>query len=247
MALAVAVLGAADPTVLGVFILVLSPGIIATGLLVWKDRPGFYLLAGVANSLLALTAIPFGLLGALGNPLLGAVYIAVVLSVLSLLLALPAGVFGFLRGRSGIREKPLRQGIFTLQGLGAVALVSVSIGAIAAGYLAYQNFTAPPATPPTGYDFTRFTNVSMSASNSRFSPSAFNVTVFTLTRITVLNEDDTLHTFTYVNNGTSFSHDLTPGSATRFFVLFTGPGTVPFWSIPDQGSGMVGNITVNAR
>jgi len=92
----------------------------------------------------------------------------------------------------------------------------------------------------------RFSNVSIGASNSRFSPSAFNVTACVLTRITILNEDDTLHTFTYSNNGTTYSHDLAPGSVTRFFVLFLTPGTVPFWSIPDRSTSMVGNITVNS-
>ncbi len=247
MVLAVAVLASVDPAVVGPLLIVLLPGIVSTGLLLWKARPGFHLLAGLMNSLLAFTAIPFGLFGALADPLLGPVYDAVVLTTLSFLLALPAGVFGFLSGRAGVRETPLPEGIFTLQGLAAVAIVAVSVGAMAAGSLAYQKFTASPATPTTAYDLSRFSNVSMLASNSRFSPSAFNVTACVLTRITILNEDGTPHTFTYVNNGTPYSHDLAPGSATRFFVLFLTPGTVAFWSVPDRSSGMVGNITVVPR
>src|SRR5438093_2457476 len=114
----------------------------------------------------------------------------------------------------------------------------------AAGALAYQNLLAPaPMTGPF-YDIPASENVSMLVENSRFVPSAFNVTAFNTTRITVLNEDDAPHTFTYVNNGTTYSHDLPGGSTTRFFVLFLAPGTVPFWSIPDRSGGMVGNITV---
>jgi len=124
--------------------------------------------------------------------------------------------------------------------------VAVSIGAIAAGVLAYQNLLAPaPVTGPF-YDIPASASVSMLVENSRFVPSAFNVTAFNTTRITVLNEDDAPHTFTYVNNGTTYSHDLPGGSTTRFFVLFLAPGTVPFWSIPDRSGGMVGNITVKS-
>ncbi len=246
MVLAVAVLGSIDPSVVGPLLIVLLPGMVATGLLVWRDRPRFYLFAGLMNSLLAFTTIPFGLFGALANPLLGPVYEAGVLTALSLLLALPAGVLGYQRGRAGVRARPLPEGLFSLQGLAAIAIVAVSVGAMAAGSLAYQALNALPPTPPPAYDLSRFSNVSIGASNSRFSPSAFNVTACVLTRITILNEDDTLHTFTYTNNGTTYSHDLVPGSVTRFFVLFLTPGTVPFWSIPDRSTSMVGNITVNS-
>ncbi len=244
MVSAVAILGSGDPSLVGPILILLFPGIVATGLLLWKARRGFYLFGGLANSLLAITAVPFGLFGALANPLLGPIYDAVVLATLSLLLALPAGVLGFLRGRPGFREQPLDEGIRSRQGLAVVALVALSVGAMAAGTLAYQNLNAPVPSPGPAYDMMRFANVSMSTSNSRFSPSAFNVTACVVTRITILNEDDTLHTFTYTNNGTSYSHDLVPGSTTRFFVLFSGPGTVPFRSVSAQDAGMNGTITV---
>jgi len=247
MVLAVAILATADPSlVVGLFILII-PGIIFTALLVWRPRPWTYLIAGVANCLLGIIALPIGLLGALGNPLVGPVYSSVVLAMLSILLALPAGIIGYLRGRSiFLRQRTLAEGIYGLQGFAAIALVAVSIGAMAAGALAYQNLLAPvPMTGPF-YDIPAAANVSVLAGNSRFTPSAFNVTAYSTTRITVLNEDDVPHTFTYVNNGTTYSHDLPSGSTTRFFVLFFAPGTVPFWSIPDRSGGMVGNITVNS-
>jgi len=246
MVLAVVILATADPSlVVGLFILII-PGIIFTALLVWRPRPWTYLIAGVANCLLGIIALPIGLLGALGNPLVGPVYSSVVLAMLSILLALPAGIIGYLRGRSiFLRQRTLAEGIYSLQGFAAIALVAVSIGAMAAGALAYQNLLAPvPMTGPY-YDIPASANVSILAGNSRFTPSAFNVTAYSTTRITVLNEDDVPHTFTYVNNGTTYSHDLPSGSTTRFFVLFLAPGIVPFWSIPDRSGGMVGNITVN--
>jgi len=246
MVLAVVILVTADPSFdVGLSILVI-PGGIFTALLFWRPRPWIYLIAGVADCLLGIIALPIGLLGALGNPLVGPVYGSVVLAMLSILLALPAGIIGYLRGRKILRHRTIAEGVHGLQGFAAIALVAVSIGAIAAGVLAYQNLLAPaPVTGPF-YDIPASASVSMLVENSRFVPSAFNVTALSTTRITVLNEDDAPHTFTYVNNGTTYSHDLPSGSTTRFFVLFFAPGTVPFWSIPDRSGGMVGNITVKS-
>jgi len=244
MVLAVLILVTADPAFPVALAVVLAPGILFTALLFWRPRPWIYPIAGVADCLLGIIALPIGLVGALGNPLIGPLYSSVVLATLSILLALPAGIIGYLRGRKILRHRTLAEGIYSLQGFAAIALVAVSIGAMAAGALAYQNLLAPaPMTGPF-YDIPASENVSMLVENSRFVPSAFNVTAFNTTRITVLNEDDAPHTFTYVNNGTTYSHDLPGGSTTRFFVLFLAPGTVPFWSIPDRSGGMVGNITV---
>ena len=246
MVLAVLILVTADPAFSVALAVVLAPGILFTALLFWRPRPWIYPIAGVADCLLGIIALPIGLVGALGNPLIGPLYSSVVLATLSILLALPAGILGYLQGRKILRQRTLAEGIYGLHGFAAIALVAVSIGAIAAGALAYQNLLAPvPMTGPF-YDIPASANVSILTENSRFTPSAFNVTAFTTTRITVLNEDDAPHTFTYANNGTTYSHDLPGGSTTRFFVLFLAPGTVPFWSIPDRIGGMVGNITVNS-
>ena len=219
--LAGVILGSGDPSLVGPILILLLPGIVFTGLLLWRPRPVFYLLAGLANSVLAITTIPFGLFGALANPLLGPVYSAVVLTTLSLVLALPAGLLGFRRGRAGLREPNLAEGIRSLQGFAVIAIVSLSVGAIAAGSLAYQNVTARAPSVGPVYDIPVAANVSMLASNSRFSPTAINVTASVVTKITILNEDDSPHTFTYTNNGTRYSHDLMGSRTTQFFVLFS--------------------------
>src|SRR3989449_11714485 len=244
--LAGVILGSGDPSLVGPILILLLPGIVFTGLLLWRPRPTFYLLAGLANSVLAITTIPFGLFGALANPLLGPVYSAVVLTTLSLVLALPAGVIAFRRGRAGLREPHLSEGIRSLHGFAVIAIVSLSVGAIAAGSLAYQNVTARAPSVGPVYDIPAVANVSVLASNSRFSPTAFNLTASMVTKITILNEDDTPHTFTYTNNGTRYSHDLTGSSTTQFFVLFSQPGTVPFSSVLTPDVGMNGTMTVVA-
>jgi plastocyanin len=244
MALAVVIIATGDPSLVGPLLVLVLPGIVFTGLLLWQARPWIYLASGIADSLLAVTAMPFGLFGVLANPLAGPLYVSVVLATLALLLALPAGVAGFLRGRRLLPKRSLTEGIHSLHSFAAVAIVAVSVGAMAAGSLAYQRFSTPAPNLGPGYDITASANVSILAENFRFQPDTFNVTAGAVTRITVLNEDDATHTFTYANNGTTYSHDLPPGGATRFFVLFDSPGTVPFWSIPDRDAGMVGNFTL---
>src|SRR2546426_6273625 len=149
--LAGVILGSGEPSLVGPILILLLPGIVFTGLLLWRPRPVFYLLAGLANSVLAITTIPFGLFGALANPLLGPVYSAVVLTTLSLVLALPAGLLGFRRGRAGLREPNPAEGIRSLQGFAVIAIVSLSVGAIAAGSLAHENVTPPAPSARSGF------------------------------------------------------------------------------------------------
>src|SRR2546425_68465 len=114
MVLAVVVLVTADPSFAVGLVVVIIPGIIFTGLLLWRPRPWIYPIAGVANCLLGIIALPIGLLGALGNPLVGPVYSSVVLATLSILLALPAGIIGYLRGQKILRQRTLAEGIYDL-------------------------------------------------------------------------------------------------------------------------------------
>jgi len=244
MVLADIILGRGDPSLIGILLVLLLPGFISTGLLLWRPRSAYYLLAGVSNSVLAIGGIAFGLLGYLVNALVGPYYVAAVLIILSAALALPAGIIGYLRGQAGRAERPLEEGIRSPHGLAAIAVVALSLGAIAGGSLAYQSANLPPPAGNAAYDISRFTNISVLASGSQFSPSTFNVTAFVVTRISVLNEDGGPHTFTYVNNGTRYSHDLPPQSVTRFFVLFYGVGTVPFGSTLPADVGMNGTMRI---
>src|SRR2546421_12980365 len=62
--LAGVILGSGDPTLVGPILILMLPGIVFTGLLLWRPRPTSYLLAGLANSVLAITTVPFGLFDA---------------------------------------------------------------------------------------------------------------------------------------------------------------------------------------
>src|SRR2546422_4335567 len=170
MVLAVVVLVTADPSFAVGLVVVIIPGIIFTGLLLWRPRPWIYPIAGVANCLLGIIALPIGLLGALGNPLVGPVYSSVVLATLSILLALPSGIIGYLRGQKILRQRTLAEGIYGLHGFAAIALVAVSIGAIAAGGLAHQKPFGPVPTTRPVFDTPAPAHVSIFLENSPFFP-----------------------------------------------------------------------------
>src|SRR2546429_3762335 len=187
MVLAVVILVTVYPAFDVFFSILVIPGGVVTALLFWRPRPWIYLIAGVADCLLGIIALPIGLLGALGNPLVGPVYGSVVLATLSILLALPAGIIGYLRGRKILRHRTLAEGIYSLQGFAAIALVAVSIGAMAAGALAYQNLLGPAPMSEPRYGNPAPGNVFILVENSPFFPGPFNGTAINHTRITGVN------------------------------------------------------------
>jgi hypothetical protein len=243
MIVAAAVLTGGDLGLLGMSVGLLSPGIVLTGLLFWKPRPRLFLAAGIANSALPIAVIPFGLLGALANPLAFPHYQGYVLATLALLLALPGGVSGYLRGRWHFPARSLKDGLHSIHAIATLAVVALGLGSMIAGALAYEHIPAPPG-PPEAIDFDAPAKVTVLASDARFQPSEFNVTVAVVTEVAVLNEDDALHTFTYTINGTVYSHDVSGRGTTRFLVLFSALETIPFRSVAPGDTSMTGNITV---
>src|SRR2546427_10505564 len=105
MVLAVLILVTADPAFSVALAVVLAPGILFTALLFWRPRPWIYPIAGLADCLLGIIALPIGLVGALGNPLIGPLYSSVVLATLSIPLALPPGSLCGPRGRKLFRQQ----------------------------------------------------------------------------------------------------------------------------------------------
>src|SRR2546422_451292 len=149
MVLAVLILVTADPAFSVALAVVLAPGILFTALLFWRPRPWIYPIAGVADCLLGIIALPIGLVGALGNPLIGPLYSSVVLATLSILLALPAGILGYLQGRKILRQRTLAEGIYGLHGFAAIALVAGSTrGRPRGGPVPPKPFGPRPLTRP---------------------------------------------------------------------------------------------------
>src|SRR6266487_1085643 len=214
--------------------LFLIPAVIFTVLLLWRPKPWVHLAAGIAISYLFVVFIPFTI-PALANPADPYAYGGTVLGLLSIAWSLPAGVLAFMQARKGRPQLSAREGWHSRQGIYSVGVALTSVAA--------YNYAASKSAGGA-YDFLPQASVTVTAENFAFSPANFTVARQTLTEIVVVNKDSAFHTFTYVVGGTQYSHDLLPGSTTRFLVFFDSAGVIPFWCIPHQSSGMVGTITV---
>src|SRR5438093_7571968 len=91
MVLAVLILVTADPAFSVALAVVLAPGILFTALLFWRPRPWIYPIAGLADCLLGIIALPIALVRALRNPHIGPPYNRLLLASLSILVALTSG------------------------------------------------------------------------------------------------------------------------------------------------------------
>lgn len=231
----------------GALLVLVLPAFVFVWLALWKGRPWPHLAAGITIALFPILSLAFGALAFL-TPQDGPTFAGMVLGLLALLFALPAGVQGFRKSRRGLRQPTARERLATRRGLVAIAIVAMCVGAIVTSGLAYAK--ALSTTPGgAGYDFEPGASVQIAARNFAFAPRNFNVTSDTITEIIVVNEDPTYHTFTYVDpvNGERRSHDLLSGSTTRFLVFFPQPDPDPvrFWCIPHEYAGMVGTFTVS--
>jgi plastocyanin len=230
---------------LGIFLFVgpfLIPGILLTALLNWRPKKWFYLAAGISISYLFFLFLPF-ILSGLSNPASPFEFAGYTIGLVSLFWALPAGVNGFWRATKGQPMPDARSGWRTRQGIYSLAVVFIAVGAIVTSALAYAHASNPGTGG--GFDFEVTTTVAVTTQNFLFSPSTFTVAGSTFAAIVVTNKDNAFHTFTYEVGGKAYSHDLLPGSTTRFLVFFDAPGSIAFWCIPHRAMGMTGTITVS--
>jgi len=136
----------------------LMPGIVCTALLVWKPNPWFYLAAGISISYLFILFLPF-IIGGLSNPASPYEFAGYAIGLISLFWALPAGVTGFLRARKRQPMADIRSGWRTRQGIYALAVVFVAVGAIVTSVAAYAHASGP--TSGGGFDFAPSTTVTV--------------------------------------------------------------------------------------
>jgi len=244
LVLALLVSGGFSPAAFLVYGAFLIPGLVFIALLTWRPNPWIYLATGIAVSYLFILFLPF-IIGGLANPASPYEFSGDVLGLVAVFWALPAGVLGFLQGRRGTAQLDARSGWRTRQGLYALGVASVAVGAILASAIAYNH--AAGTQTGGGFDFQPSVTVNVTAQNFAFNPATFAVSVQTITAIAVTNRDGVLHTFTYELNGQTYSHDLLPGTTTKFLVFFDVPGSVPFWCIPHRSMGMTGTITVSPQ
>jgi plastocyanin len=219
----------------------LIPAVVCTALLVWRPNQWFYLAAGIASGYLFILFLPFVITG-LSNPANVYEFAGNSLGLVALFWALPAGVIGFWRTRKKLALPDARSGWRTPQGIYALAVVFVAVGAILASAIAYGHAVGTPTGG--GFDFEPSRSVNVTTQNFAFSPMTLSVPLRTIVSIVVTNKDPAFHTFTYQVNGKSYSHDLLPGTTTKFLVFFDATGQISFWCIPHRSMGMTGTITV---
>jgi plastocyanin len=220
----------------------LIPSVVCTALVLWRPNQWFYLAAGIASGYLFILFILFVIPG-LSNPANVFDFAGNILGLVSLLWALPAGVIGFWRTRKKLPLPDVRQGWRTPQGIFALAVVFVAIGAILTSAIAYGRAVNTPTGG--GFDFEPNMTVNVTTQNTQFIPSTISVPVRIVTEIIVTNKDSARHTFTYNLNGARYSHDLLPLATTKFLVYFTAAASIHFWCIPHEASGMMGTINVS--
>ncbi len=218
----------------------LLPGIVFTALLIWRPNQWFYLAAGISISYLFFLFLPF-ILGGLSNPASPYEFAGYTIGLVSLFWALPIGVIGFLRARKGVPMADVRSGWRTPQGIYALAVAFIAVGAIITSALAYEHASA---TAGGGVDFQPSATMTVTTETFLFKPSTVTVPVRTVTAIVVTNKDAAIHTFTYEVNDQTYSHELLPGTTTKFVVFFDATGSIPFWCIPHRPMGMTGTLTV---
>lgn len=234
-------------TSIAALLVLVLPAFVFVWLAVRNGRPWPHLAAGITIGFFPILSLSFGAAAFL-TPQDGPTFAGMVLGLLALLFALPAGVQGFRNGRRALAQPTARERLLSRRGLIAVAIVAMCVGAIVTSGLAYAKALSP-TSGGAGYDFEPGESVQLVARNFVFAPRNFTVASGTITEIIVVNEDPTYHTFTYVDpvNGERRSHDLLSGSTTRFLVFFPQPEPSPvrFWCIPHEYSAMEGTFTVS--
>ncbi len=237
------------PSVYGFIGPMLAPTVIALGLILWKARPWTYLTVAILGALFPLfVLVMLGLLeGQLFNPVDKLGFGATVSVVASLLILEAGAIPGYMAARGGRHGMAWKAGVARPQGIFAVAVVALLIGAIGTSFVAANQAVGFASG---GYDFAPDASTSVAMKDFAFTPQNVAIDAGVMTEIVVENQDNELHTFTYIKDGVEYNHDVLGGATSKFLVLFDEPGTYAYWCAPhsggadDDGSGMVGTITV---
>lgn len=229
--------------------ILLGLGLVFNVWLAVRPRAWLYPTAALAGMVVPLIVLfVFGAMENLGAPLKGGEFVGSWLLVLALLLALPAGVVGFLAARRGA-SVPFREGWKGAHPMVAIAFVALVFGMTTAGGLATDG---AKASMGGGYDFDVAEVGGASQTVAVFDYEFEEGTVIKagqLTELIIENRDPAFHTFTYEKDGKEYNHDLVSEATVRILVYFPGPGTIEIRCIPHSDGyddGMVGTMNVSA-
>lgn len=225
-----------------------TPMTLFTVVLLFVNRPWLHLVTAILIALPSLVVL-FLFMEVIGlfSPLRGTEFLGAILHVAAIVLALPAGISGFVLGRKNQPQNLLRTGWRSHQGVYALGISLFFLGALATGVL--TNRALQTGATGGAYDLAPEAQVSVVTKNLAFDPKTFTVTTGKITEIGVENQDGAFHTFTYTVGDTTYNHDLAGGATVKFLVKFDAAGTVAFRCKPhssgyDDAEGMTGTMTV---
>lgn len=207
------------------------PGLAFTIVLLFLDAAWLYLAAGILVSVLPLMVVfLFAGPGAIVDPTVGRSYMAFVLSIVAVLLALPAGIRGFLDRRHGTGLH-VSETFQSKWGAVTVSVVLVLLGAGLAGVAAGEVLKEKAGAG--GYDNIPIASTALvTMKDFAFVPKEVAVRSGEIVEIKVVNEDSAAHTFTYELGGKTFDHEVPGETTVSFLAQFDAAGSIPYWCIP---------------
>lgn len=213
----------------------LLPGILAAAVLLFWERPWFYLVAGILTAAFPLVVLfVFGASGAITHPGGGLDSLSILLLLVGAVLALLGGIMGFVQGRRNAHP-----GMSTWsrapQSIVTLLLVGALLGFAAAN--GYATTAARAATElPTHYAESVDANVRVVTTGFAFAPKSLRLEAGKLTSIDLENEDPVLHTFSYqLADGEERGQPIMPNSKSSILLKFDTPRTFKVWCAPHSG------------
>lgn len=229
-------------------LVLLIPGLVAAALLVQRETPGRLLGGALAMAIPPIMVLfVFGAVAGVANPLEGTSYLSVMLLLVALLLAVPAGVQGFRALRAGDQLPRAAAWHGARLGRFAFGASALLLGLGLAGVLAGAQVGGEAGA---GYDFAPDASVAVAMRDFAFAPEQVRIAAGQVTEVVVTNEDSSFHTFTYQAGGSTYNHDVPGGATVRFLVKPSQAGSFQYWCEPHSGgapgskTGMVGALVV---
>jgi plastocyanin len=230
------------------FILVLV-GLVGAVLVRVRRDPASILTGAILVALFPLAGMATFMRFHLLEPLSGRNFAGASLALLSIVVALPAGIRGRRLARRGQHTSGPR-GWRTPHGLLVVGVTSLVAGAIyAAGVASIEAHASGAGAPDFTASEVGADSATLEMVDFRFAPSPLPLRAGRLTLLNLTNRDSELHTFTYVKDGTEYNHNVPPNSNSSAWVFFLEAGTIKFRCVPhsdgyDDAADMVGRLEV---
>lgn len=212
----------------------LLPGILAAVVLLFWQRPWFFLLSGFLLAAFPLVVLfVFGAYQGLLHPGAGAEGASLWLLLLAALLGLLGGIAGFVQGRRAAHA-PAAHLLRAKHGITAFALAFVVVGALGTGALAsadLRDMAERPAAHVEAPDDT----VRVVLTGYTFAPKEIKIPAGKLVNLQVENGDAALHTFSYHLGGTLYQTPIPAGSTVTIPMKFETAQQIHVWCAPHSG------------